>query len=88
VGYECAEKGNKMISCPNRDKWAYAEQKVKSEGHLTSTRAIDSELYLLWIAPLPTTKCDVGVSSMDLWRTLDSDRIKGRTFGFGLFQIV
>jgi hypothetical protein len=29
VGYECAEKGNKMISCPNRDKWAYAEQKVK-----------------------------------------------------------
>jgi len=46
VCYGCGEKGHKIMSCPNRDKWAYAEQKVKSEANLTSTLAIDSESYL------------------------------------------
>jgi hypothetical protein len=46
VFYGCGEKGHKIMSCPNRNKWAYAEQKVKSEANLTSTLAIDSESYL------------------------------------------
>jgi hypothetical protein len=46
VCYGCGEKGHKIVSCPNRDKWAYAEQKVKSEDNLTATLAIDSESYL------------------------------------------
>jgi hypothetical protein len=46
VCYGCGEKGHKITSCQNRDKWAYGEQKVKSEANLTSTLAMDSESYL------------------------------------------
>jgi hypothetical protein len=46
------------------------------------------DLVIMVMAAAVTTKAGGGVSSVDLWRTLDSGRITGRTFGFPLFQNV